>query len=79
MSKIASAVRAELTGNQASTSAISWCEPAWCRRWLPGASFTQNKEPPSPDRWKIRSTTYHGIADAMAAQWGGDGYISRGV
>ena len=26
--------------------------------------------PPSPDRWKIRSTTYRGIADAMAAQWG---------
>lgn len=26
--------------------------------------------PPSPDRWKIRSATYQGIADAMAAQWG---------
>jgi len=26
--------------------------------------------PPSPDRWKIRSTTYQGIADAMATQWG---------
>ena len=25
--------------------------------------------PPSPDRWKIRSATYQGIADAMAAQW----------
>ena len=25
--------------------------------------------PPSADRWKIRSTTYQGIADAMAAQW----------
>tara|TARA_R110000823_G_scaffold181568_3_gene313888 strand:+ start:130 stop:729 length:600 start_codon:yes stop_codon:yes gene_type:complete len=25
--------------------------------------------PPSPDRWKIRSTTYQGIADAMAEQW----------
>jgi hypothetical protein len=25
--------------------------------------------PPSKDRWKIRSTTYQGIADAMAAQW----------
>ena len=30
----------------------------------------QNKLPPSPDRWKLRSKTYHGIADAMAAQWG---------
>ena len=27
--------------------------------------------PPSADRWKIRSTTYQGIADAMAEQWGG--------
>jgi len=24
---------------------------------------------PSPDRWKIRSKTYQGIADAMAQQW----------
>ena len=28
------------------------------------------REPPSPDRWKNRSRTYHGIADAMAEQWG---------
>lgn len=26
--------------------------------------------PPSADRWKIRSTTFPGIADAMATQWG---------
>lgn len=26
--------------------------------------------PPSPDRWKLRSKTYIGIADAMANQWG---------
>lgn len=26
--------------------------------------------PPSPDRWKIRSKTFQGIADAMANQWG---------
>jgi len=25
--------------------------------------------PPSPNRWKLRSTTYQGIADAMADQW----------
>ena len=25
---------------------------------------------PGPDRWKERSRTYQGIADAMAAQWG---------
>lgn len=30
----------------------------------------QNKLGPSPDRWKERSRTFQGIADAMAAQWG---------
>jgi len=29
----------------------------------------QNKLGPSPDRWKERSRTYQGIANAMAAQW----------
>jgi hypothetical protein len=29
-----------------------------------------HKMPPSPDRWKLRSKTYQGIADAMADQWG---------
>ena len=28
------------------------------------------KLPPSADRWKIRSETYQGIADAFADQWG---------
>lgn len=28
-----------------------------------------HKLPPSADRWKIRSRTYQGIADAMAEQW----------
>jgi len=27
--------------------------------------------PPSEDRWKVRSKTFQGIADAMAQQWGG--------
>ena len=27
------------------------------------------KEPPSKDRWKKRSRTFQGIADAMATQW----------
>lgn len=31
-----------------------------------------HKMPPSADRWKLRSQTYQGIADAMADQWGGD-------
>jgi hypothetical protein len=26
--------------------------------------------PPSADRWKIRSATFQGIANAMAQQWG---------
>lgn len=26
--------------------------------------------PPSEDRWKLRSTTFKGIAEAMAKQWG---------
>ncbi len=30
----------------------------------------QNKLGPSPDRAKLRGTTYQGIADAMALQWG---------
>jgi len=29
-----------------------------------------HKMPPSQDRWKLRSITYQGIADAMAYQWG---------
>ena len=29
-----------------------------------------HKMPPSPDRWKERSRTYLGIANAMAEQWG---------
>jgi len=29
-----------------------------------------HKMAPSPDRWKKRSTTYSGIASAMADQWG---------
>ena len=28
------------------------------------------KLPPTADRWKLRSETYQGIADAMADQWG---------
>ena len=30
----------------------------------------QNRLSPSPDRWKLRSLTYPGIAKAMAEQWG---------
>jgi len=30
-----------------------------------------HKMPPGPNRWRERSRTYQGIADAMASQWGG--------
>jgi hypothetical protein len=35
-----------------------------------GREARVHKMPPSPNRWKLRSTTYQGIADAMAQQWG---------
>lgn len=34
-----------------------------------GREARVHKLPPSVDRWKLRSTTYQGIADAMASQW----------
>lgn len=37
-----------------------------------GRSQRVHRMPPSPDRWKERSRTYAGIANAMAAQWGGE-------
>jgi hypothetical protein len=39
-------------------------------RWGNQTDSGQNKLPPSEDRWKIRSATFQGIADAMAEQWG---------
>lgn len=39
------------------------------KRWGNQTDSGQNKLPPSKDRWAIRSETYQGIADAMAAQW----------
>lgn len=39
-------------------------------RWDNQTPSGQNKLSPGPDRWKERSRTYQGIADAMAAQWG---------
>ena len=39
-------------------------------RWANQTDSGQNRVPPGPDQWKIRSTTYPGIADAMVEQWG---------
>jgi hypothetical protein len=35
-----------------------------------GREAKVHRMPPSKDRWKERSRTYQGIADAMADQWG---------
>jgi len=43
---------------------------AYLPRWANQTDSGQNRLPPSEDRWKIRSQTYQGIADAMAVQWG---------
>lgn len=39
-------------------------------RWGNQTDSGQNKLGPSEDRWKVRSETYSGIAQAMAEQWG---------
>ena len=38
-------------------------------RWANQTDSGQNRLPPSPDRWRLRSRTYPGIAAAMATQW----------
>ncbi len=40
------------------------------KRWNNQTDSGQNNLGPSKNRWKLRSKTYQGIADAMAAQWG---------
>lgn len=39
-------------------------------RWANQTDSGQSNLPPSEDRWKLRSTTYPGIALAMARDWG---------
>lgn len=39
-------------------------------RWANQTDSGQNRLSPSADRWKERSRTYEGIAQAMAEQWG---------
>lgn len=39
-------------------------------RWANQTDSGQNRLGPSEDRWKLRSTTYPGIAAGMASQWG---------
>lgn len=40
------------------------------RRWGNQTDSGQNRLGPSEDRWKKRSVTYKGLAEAMAEQWG---------
>ena len=47
------------------------------KRWANQTDSGQNRLPPSADRWKIRSATYAGIAEAMADQWGGQAFDER--
>lgn len=40
-------------------------------RWANQSPCGADNKSPGPDRWKLRSKTFQGIADAMADQWGG--------
>jgi hypothetical protein len=42
-----------------------------------GREARVHKMPPGPDRWKERSRTFEGVAEAMADQWGD--YIAKGA
>jgi len=41
-----------------------------CGYWENQTPSGQNKLAPSPDRWKVRSKTYLGVAQAIVGQWG---------
>lgn len=45
-------------------------EPLKATNVVGGRASRVHHEPPGPDRWKRRSVTYSGIAQAMAQQWG---------
>ena len=45
-------------------------EPLEPTKIVEGREARIHKMPPSKDRWKNRSRTYQGIANAMAEQWG---------
>ena len=45
-------------------------EPLKPTNIVEGREARIHKMPPSADRWKLRSATFPGIANAMAAQWG---------
>jgi hypothetical protein len=50
-----------------------YIKPRWVNgkpRWGNQTDGGYNRLGPSPDRWKLRATTYWGIAKAFANQWG---------
>lgn len=48
-------------------------------RWANQTDSGQNNLLMTDDRWKLRSATYPGIAQAMADQWGNPGAFRRGL
>lgn len=46
------------------------CNGKTVERWSNQTDSGQNRLPPTPDRWALRSITYPGIAEAMASAWG---------
>jgi len=62
----------ELKGTEYFPPRIVTVEGKQYKRWGNQTDSGQNRLGPSADRAKIRATTYQGIADAMADQWGGE-------
>ncbi|MBD9528412.1 hypothetical protein [Paracoccus sp. PAR01] len=56
----------ELTATERLTPPKATIEPERHRAWS-----AIHRASPGPDRWKIRSRTFEGIAEACADQWGG--------
>lgn len=59
-----------LVGTQRKAGRIVTFNGKQVERWSNQTDSGQNRLPPSADRWKLRSETYLGIAEAMAEQWG---------
>ena len=51
--------------------------PLWPTEIVDGRANRVHRMPPGPARWKDRSRTFTGIAQAMADQWGGLGQVGE--
>lgn len=56
-------------------SPLTPTNPIKKKRYANQTPSGQNNLGPSADRWKLRSKTYQGIANAMAEQWGNEDYL----